>query len=85
MEDFIAEIGKGIFRMLAYFFAEIIFGTVFYWIGFPICKVFSLGRYPCSGELTLLLDDSEQSNVWCSITGLLAVILSVFYFTGQFT
>jgi hypothetical protein len=85
MEDFIVDLGKGVFRLLTFFFAEIVFATIFFWIGFPICKVISVGHYPSSDDLTLFGSGFDQGNIWCCMVGLLAILLSVLYFTGQFS
>jgi hypothetical protein len=46
MEDILGEIAKGFFRGLGYIIAEIFFWFVCYWIGWPICKLLTLGAYP---------------------------------------
>lgn len=41
--DTLLELGA---RFIGYLLAEIIFGTLFYWLGWPWVKLLSLGQYP---------------------------------------
>ncbi|MGY8873002.1 MAG: hypothetical protein ACKVJE_21465 [Pseudomonadales bacterium] len=85
MDDIISEIGKGFFRGIGYILAEIIFGTICYWVGWPICKIVTLGKYPSSNQVVYLDEYTNRNNgFWCSAVGLLAIILAGLYFLGQF-
>lgn len=85
MDDILSEIGKGFFRLIGYILAEIFLGTVCYWVGYPVCKLFTFGSYPLSTDFALLGSGTESEGLWCSIIGLLTIIFSVLYFTGQFS
>lgn len=76
MDDLISEIFKGFFRVIGYILAEIFFGTVCYWVGWPICKLVTLGKYPSSQQVVYL--GGSNSNIqgfWCSSVGLVFLIV----------
>lgn len=83
MEDLIGEIGKGLFRCIGYILAEIFFGTICYWIGWPICKLVTFGRYPSS---KVYLEDYSGNNqgFWCSAVGLVILVVVGLFSAGQF-
>lgn len=84
MEDIFSEIGKGFFRCLGYIIAEVFFGTICFWVGWPICKTVTLGKYPDSGQAIYYGDnDNRREGFWCSFTGLIVLIFGGLYFTGQ--
>ena len=86
MDDLIGEIGKGFLRGLGYILAEIFFGTVCYWIGWPICKIFTLGKYPQSDRVVYLDDyTGKRSGFWCSGIGLLTIVFCGLYYVGLFS
>jgi hypothetical protein len=86
MDDLIGEIGKGFFRGIGYILAEIFFGTICYWVGWPICKVITLGKYPSSNQVVYIEEYGKRNNgVWCSMVGLLALVFIGLYFMGQFS
>lgn len=85
MDDLIGEIGKGFFRGIGYIIAEIFFGTICYWVGWPICKVVTFGKYPSSEQLVYLEDYSGGNNgFWCSAVGLLVLVFVGLFLGGQF-
>jgi uncharacterized protein with PQ loop repeat len=43
--EVIVELSSTYVRILV---VEILFGTVFYWVGWPVCKAITFGRYPNS-------------------------------------
>ena len=80
MDDLAEEVGKGFLRGIGYILAEIFFGTICYWVGWPICKLVTLGRYPSSAEVVYLEDyRARNTGFWCSVVGLLALIFSALY------
>ena len=86
MDSLIEEVAKGFFRGLGYILAEIFLGTVCYWVGWPICKIITLGKYPSSNQLVYLDDGHKRTKgFWCSGVGLLAIIFVVVYFLGLFS
>ena len=67
-----------ILRFFWYVISDIIFMTFCYWIGWPVCKVLSLGRYPPKRQAAYEHSNSEEG--WlCSLVGFL-VILALAYF-----
>jgi hypothetical protein len=84
MEDILGEIAKGFFRGLGYIIAEIFFWFVCYWIGWPICKLLTLGAYP-KPQKNMYLGDTTHSGVWCPIVGLIVVLVTALYFLGVFS
>ena len=86
MDELGEEIGKGFLRGLGYLFAEIFYGTICYWVGWPICKIVSLGKYPSSNKV-VYLDDYQNRNsggFWCSGVGFLFILFVGLYFVGFF-
>jgi hypothetical protein len=66
----------GLLSLIARFVAEILlemlFAAILFWIGWPIVKVLTLGRYPCGQKC---LDDTPQAN-WARATAIAALTLS---------
>jgi hypothetical protein len=52
---------------------EILFGTVFYWVGWPLCKVVTFGRYPNY----LASSNGKNRNAMVSLVGVI-VSLGIF-------
>jgi hypothetical protein len=86
MDGIIEEVAKGFFRGIGYILAEIFFGTICYWIGWPICKIITLGKYPSSNDVVYLDDGrSRNNNFWCGAVGFLVLVFIGLYFMGQFS
>ena len=85
MDDLGEEIGRGFFRAIGYFLAEIFFGTICYWVGWPICKIITLGKYPASQQVVYLDDYSgRREGFWCSAVGLLTIITACIVLASHF-
>lgn len=83
MDDLIGEIGRGFLRGIGYILAEIFFGTICYWIGWPICKILTFGRYPSSKQIVYLDDyNGRNQGFWCSAVGLIVLIIVSLVVTG---
>ena len=84
MDDLVGEIGKGFIRGIGYILAELFFGTVCYWVGWPVCRLATLGRYPASNQVVYLEEYGQRnSGFWCSAVGLLVIILfGAYWFAG---
>lgn len=85
MENIFGEIGRAFIRGIGYILAEIFYGTICYWVGWPICKLVTFGKYPQSKQV-VYLDDYSGSNkgFWCSAVGLITIIIVGLYLMGQF-
>jgi hypothetical protein len=85
MDDLISEIFKGFFRVIGYILAEVFFGTVCYWVGWPICKLVTLGKYPSSQQVVYLgSSNSSSQGFWCSSVGLIFLIVFGLFAAGLF-
>lgn len=80
MEDLFGEIGKGCLRAIGYLIAEIFYRTICYWVGWPICKILTLGKYP-KIKTTSYLENRVNSGFWCSAVGLITLIVALLYFS----
>lgn len=83
MDDIFTEIGKGFLRGVGYILADVIFNFVFYYIGWPICKIMTLGKYPQKPDYQHLHTEHRQG-LWCSFVGFLVVLFIALYFAGLF-
>ncbi|OAL59928.1 hypothetical protein A6R74_01270 [Halomonas sp. ALS9] len=86
MDGFFEEIGKGFFRVIGYILAEIFFRTICYWVGWPICKLVTFGKYPSVTKVVYLEQHRHRDDgVWCSVVGLITLIVLGLYLLGQFS
>jgi hypothetical protein len=83
MEELIGEIFKGFFRGIGYILAELFFGFVCYWTGWPFCKIITMGRYPKASKREYF-EGEQSSDVWCSLLGLCIWLFAGLYFLGAF-
>lgn len=74
MEDLFDDAIKPIFRVIWYLIYEIFFSTICYCIGWPVCKVLTLGRYPEKGAPVYFEHRDDQTGWPCSLVGLCVVI-----------
>lgn len=79
MDDIGSSILSGFFRGIGYILADIFFGTICYWVGWPICKILLRGEYPNNHQLTYM-SGTNSSGGWCSSVGLLILIAIGTYF-----
>jgi hypothetical protein len=84
VEDILEEIGKGFFRGIGYLLADIFFGTVCYWVGWPICRAFTLGKYP-RDRVQVLPDQWSAESLFCSTLGLVSLIALGLYLADAFS
>ncbi|MDK2594007.1 hypothetical protein [Pseudoalteromonas obscura] len=82
MEDVLSEIAKGVFRAIGYILADVFYGTVCYWIGWPICKLITAGEYP-KDKQAVYFEGESSSGYWCSAIGLITIILVALYLIMQ--
>lgn len=66
-------------RLLVEIIGDLILGTLFYWLGWPWVKLFTLGRYPRHGWLS---GRREETYVQC--VGLAVLVLALLVVLGQF-
>ena len=83
MDDLLGELAKGIFRAVSYLVIEVLFHFVFYYIGWPICKIVTFGKYPNRSK-SEFLDKTDQQQTWCGFIGFLVVLFVILYFLGLF-
>ncbi len=84
MEDILEEIGKGFFRAIGWILAEILFGTICYWVGWPVCRGFTLGTYPRSRN-QVLPDSWDLESFICSSVGFILLLALGLYLAGAFS
>ena len=74
----------GLLNVIGNFILEFVFGTLFaailFWIGWPIVKVLTLGRYPHGQKC---LDETMQANC-VRATAIAALTVSLMAALGQF-
>ena len=83
MEDVLVEIGKGFLRVIGYLLADIFFWTICYWVGWPVCKILTGGRYPKKSEV-VYLGQKNHYGFWCAATGLVIIVSLVLFLLGAF-
>ena len=66
-------------RFLGSIISELIFGTVFYFIGWPFVKVATWGNYPANGWLN---GSKEEAYVCC--VGIVVFAITLMAVLGQF-
>ncbi|QTH62643.1 hypothetical protein J1N51_07580 [Psychrosphaera ytuae] len=74
MEDLADSFFKGIARAIGWLFVDLIFNFVFYYIGWPICKLVSFGKYPKPVNYDYLHTENRQG-LLCSFVGFFACLL----------
>ena len=74
MDSLGEEVVKGIARGFGYIIIEFLFNFVFYYIGWPICKLFTLGAYPKKPDYDSLHTEN-RNGYFCSFVGCMAVML----------
>lgn len=84
MDEIIGEIFKGFLRGIGYILAEVFFGFICYWTGWPFCKIITLGKYPKAPNNNYL-EKEGSSEVWCSLLGLSIWLFLGLYFLGAFS
>ena len=73
----------GVGRALGYIFVEIFFEFLFYYIGYPIVKVVTLGKYPKKINAVYLKNETAQG-FYVSVVGLITTIVVIIIFISLF-
>ena len=68
-----------VLRLLADIIGDFLLGTLFYWLGWPWVKLFTLGRYPCHGWRS-----GHPEERWVQCVGLAVLVLGLMATLGQF-
>lgn len=68
-----------IFRVFWYFISDIVFMTVCYWVGWPVCKILTLGRYPPKGQVSYCEHSDSEDGWLCSVVGLLVILILAYF------
>ena len=85
MDSFFEEIGRGFFRGIGHILVEVFFRTVCYWVGWPICKLVTLGKYPSVSKVIYFDEHSSRAGgALCAVVGLLALMVLALYLLVQF-
>ena len=79
-DDIASSILKGFFRSIGYLLAEIFYGTICFWVGWPVCRLFSMGRYPKPRQLVYSVDNDDSGGC-CSAVGLFFLVVFLIYLT----
>ncbi|MCU7553774.1 hypothetical protein OCL06_04070 [Alteromonas sp. ASW11-19] len=83
MEEVASEVGKGLFRIIVFVLLDILFWAVCYWVGYPICKLLTLGQYP-QRTTSFAADHHAKTDFWCAAVGLLTLLLVSLSLMGAF-
>ncbi|WP_157375463.1 hypothetical protein [Alcanivorax hongdengensis] len=75
MDDFLEAIIRGFGRALGYLLLNLLFECVFYYLGWPVVKVLTLGRYPSASHQQGWKTGNHQG-MWVSGVGLLVFVLA---------
>nr|WP_319490996.1 hypothetical protein [uncultured Desulfobacter sp.] len=81
MNDFIEEVGKGIVEVLAQIFINIFFNFFCYYVGWPFCKLLTLGRYPQKVKYDFM-QRYNKGGFLCSCLGFIIIAVVVIYLTN---
>lgn len=71
MDVLVSEFGVFLFRLTIALVVDFAFWTVCYWLGWPVCKVISGGRYPASSPHY----GRKHSGHLCAMTGLGLILI----------
>ena len=83
MDDLIDEIFAGFFRWIGYILADLFFGYICFWTGWPFCKIITVGRYPRSRKNEYFAK-GHSSDTLSSMLGLFVWTFVGIYFLGGF-
>jgi len=84
LDDLFEEIGRGFARGIGYIFAEILFKTICYWVGWPLCRLITLGRYPRDRK-QILPDTFDTASFFCAALGFFVLVSLALCLAGEFT
>jgi hypothetical protein len=76
MDSVFEELAKGLFRGLVYFVAEVFFGKICFYLGWPICKLLSFGKYPAA-NYAVPFESGSRQRYWCSFAGLVVFVVGI--------
>ena len=76
MDSVLETLAKGLFRGLMLLVVDIIFGKLCYILGWPVCKLLSLGKYPSVSE-TVSAARQQRQVYWVSWTGLVLLLAGI--------
>ncbi|MDV7212017.1 hypothetical protein [Azotobacter beijerinckii] len=72
------EIATSVFRLIGNVISEIILGTFVYWLGWPLVKLATLGKYPRRDWR-----ENSREEVYVACVGVLAFAIVIMAFLGQ--
>ena len=85
IEEVVAQAGKGFFRGFGFVIAELVFWRLCYVIGWPVCKILTLGQYPkkVERERAIFRQEKAHTGFTCAATGLLILLILGIIFSGN--
>ncbi|NVK58033.1 MAG: hypothetical protein HWE26_20750 [Alteromonadaceae bacterium] len=85
IEDIVTETGKGVVRGVGYLIAEVFFWRLCYVLGWPVCKIMTLGRYPrrVVRERAIFRAENTHTGFTCAAIGLLIFVAAVLVLSGN--
>lgn len=84
IEEVVAQTGKSVFRGIGFVIAELFFWRLCFVIGWPVCKVLSLGKYPrkVKRERAIFRQEKVHTGFTCAAVGLLILLALMIVFSG---
>ena len=81
MDDIFEEIGKGIARAIGFIIMDILYNFVCYYIGWPIMKTITFGKFPEKVNYDYLHSYNRQGAL-CSFLGLVVGVAAIIIVTN---
>ena len=84
IEQMVMETGKGVFRGVGFLIADLLFWRVCYGIGWPVCKVLTLGQYPrrMHRERAIFREYKANTGFACALVGLMMLLFVLMVLFG---
>jgi len=84
IEDVVAQAGKGFFRGIGFLIAELLFWRLCYIVGWPVCKILTLGQYPrrVERERAIFRQEKAHTGFTCAASGLIILLVLAVIYSG---
>ncbi|MFP8966004.1 hypothetical protein ACKC9G_05445 [Pokkaliibacter sp. CJK22405] len=87
--DFLGEALEGLLggvgRAVGWIIFEFFFWTVCYWVGWPICRILTWGRYPHYERVVFMDDSRDDPPLGCAVVGFLVIVLACLSLAAHFS